>query len=172
MFCHITANWRGRRPIIREVVVNLIGSTTTQGIHIKAFLDENMCAPGIKVSDEELATQVIERDEFHGEWNCRLRRVIRLPESNYSSYFCLIPKSGSLLPTWHSLTEEVLTSEKVGSQNLDDAAVRQYSKLAAGATYVLLELKAQVKTRPMMTQLHPGKPTVVAGIQAKVSRQV
>jgi len=74
MFCHITANWRGRPLISREVVVNLIGSTTTiQGLHIKAELDENTYVPGIKVSDEELATLVIERDEFHGEWNYRLR---------------------------------------------------------------------------------------------------
>ena len=71
MFCHITANWRGRPLISREVVVNLIGSTTT--LHIKAVLDENTYAPGIKVSDEELATLMIERDEFHGEWNYRLR---------------------------------------------------------------------------------------------------
>jgi hypothetical protein len=74
MFCHITANWRGRPLISREVVVNLIGSTTTrEGLHIKAVLDENTYAPGIKVSDEELATLSIERDEFHGDWNYRLR---------------------------------------------------------------------------------------------------
>ncbi len=74
MFCHITANWRGRPLTSREVVVNLIGSTTTnEGLRIKATLDENIYAPGIKVSDEELATLAIERDEFHGEWNYRLR---------------------------------------------------------------------------------------------------
>lgn len=73
MFYHITANWRGRPPIIREMVVTLIGSTTIQGIHIKAVFDENTYAPGIKVADEELATLVIERDGFHGEWNYRLR---------------------------------------------------------------------------------------------------
>jgi transposase len=74
MFCHITANWRGRPLISREVIVNLIGSTTTQeGLRIKATLDENVYAPGIKVSDEELATLAIERDEFHGEWNYRLK---------------------------------------------------------------------------------------------------
>ena len=74
MFCHITANWRGRPLISREVVVNLIGSTTTnQGLYIKATLDENTYAPGIKVSDEELATLAIERNDFHGEWNYRLR---------------------------------------------------------------------------------------------------
>lgn len=74
MFCHITANWRGRPLISREVVVNLIGSTATrERLRIKATLDENIYAPGIKVSDEELAELAIERDEFHGEWNYRLK---------------------------------------------------------------------------------------------------
>ena len=74
LFCHITANWRGRPLISRQVVVNLIGSTTTQtGLRIKAALDENTYALGIKVSDEELATIAIERDDFHGDWNYRLR---------------------------------------------------------------------------------------------------
>ena len=63
-------------------------------------------------------------------------------------------------------------SEVVRSQNLDDAPVRQNPKFAAGTTHILLKLKAQVKTRPMAAQLHPGKPAVVAGIQAKVSREV
>jgi transposase len=73
MFCHITANWRGRPLLSRQVVVNLIGSTTTQnGLRIRADIDENMYAKGIKISDEELATLAIERDEFHGEWNYRL----------------------------------------------------------------------------------------------------
>ena len=73
MCCHITANWRGRRLISRQVLVDLIGSTTTgDGLRIKAGLDENTYAKGIKVIDEELATLAIERDEFHGEWNDRL----------------------------------------------------------------------------------------------------
>ena len=59
--------------ISRQVVVNLIGSTTTrEGLRIKAGIDENTYAKGIKVTDEELATLAIERDEFHGEWNYRL----------------------------------------------------------------------------------------------------
>ena len=74
MFCHITANWRGRPLVSREVIVNLIGNTTTnEGLRIKAALDENTYAAGIKVTDEELATLVIERDAFHGEWNYRLK---------------------------------------------------------------------------------------------------
>jgi len=74
MFCHITNNWRGRPLVSREVVVNLIGSTTTDsGLRIRSQLDENSYQAGIKVSDEELAEMAIERDEFHGEWNYRLR---------------------------------------------------------------------------------------------------
>jgi len=74
MFCHITNNWRGRPLLSREVVVNLIGSTTTaSGLRIQSRLDENTYPAGIKVSDQELAELAIERDEFHGEWNYRFR---------------------------------------------------------------------------------------------------
>lgn len=73
MFCHITNNWRGRPLISREVVVNLIGSTTTTaGLHIRSQLDDNTYASGIKVSDAALAELAIERDAFHGDWNYRL----------------------------------------------------------------------------------------------------
>ena len=74
MFCHITTNWRGRPLLSREVVVKLIGSTTTEsGLRIQSRLDENTYPAGIKVSDQELAELAIERDEFHGEWNYRFR---------------------------------------------------------------------------------------------------
>lgn len=73
MFCHITNNWRGRPLVSREVIVNLIGSTTTEaGLHIRSQLDENAYEAGLKVSNEEIAALAIERDEFHGEWNYRL----------------------------------------------------------------------------------------------------
>ena len=73
MFCHITNNWRGRPLISREVVVNLIGSTTTKsGLHVRSQLDENNYEAGIKISDQELAELAIERDSFHGEWNYRM----------------------------------------------------------------------------------------------------
>ena len=72
MFCHITNNWRGRPLISREVIVDLIGNTTTQtGLHIRSQLDENRYETGIKVTEEELAALAIERDAFHGEWNYR-----------------------------------------------------------------------------------------------------
>ena len=70
MFCHITQNWRGKPLVSHEVMVSLIGSTTTRkGLKISAELDENEYQTGIKISDKELAWVNIERNDFHGEWN-------------------------------------------------------------------------------------------------------
>ena len=56
MFCQITENWRGRPLVSREVVVNLIGNTTTKtGLNIQAKLDQNSYPIGQKISDDELA---------------------------------------------------------------------------------------------------------------------
>jgi hypothetical protein len=68
MFSYITQNWRGRPRVSHEVVVNLIGSTTTQiGLQIRAELDTNQSPPGRKVTDAELTDIRIERDSFPGE---------------------------------------------------------------------------------------------------------
>ena len=70
MFCQITQNWRGRPLVSRQVVVNLIGQTTTiTGLKIKAALDENIYPTKQQVSDAEMAAIKITRHEFHGEWN-------------------------------------------------------------------------------------------------------
>ena len=70
MFCHITANWRGRPLSSREVVVNLIANTTTQkGLTIQAGLDLGTYEQGIKVSDAEMKRVQLQPAEFYGEWN-------------------------------------------------------------------------------------------------------
>jgi hypothetical protein len=70
MFCQITQNWRGRPLTTRQVVVNLIGQTTTQtGLRIKAALDEQTYPTKQRVSDAEMAAIKITRHGFHGEWN-------------------------------------------------------------------------------------------------------
>ena len=70
MFCHITQNWRGRPLISRQVVVNLIGGTTTQaGLKIKAALDTHKYLPGIKITKEQMQSVCLKPDKFHGEWN-------------------------------------------------------------------------------------------------------
>ena len=54
--------------------MNLIGSVSTaEGLKVRAELDENMYDAGVKVRDAELAAVAIKRDEFHGEWNYRIK---------------------------------------------------------------------------------------------------
>ena len=70
MFCHITENWRGRPLVSREVVVNLIGHTTTKtGLAIRSELDENRYPTGREVTAQQMESLAIKQDKFHGEWN-------------------------------------------------------------------------------------------------------
>jgi hypothetical protein len=70
LFCHVTQNWRGKPLVSHDLIVKLIGSTTTQtGLKVKAALDTSRYQRGIKVSDQELKAVRIKRDDFHGEWN-------------------------------------------------------------------------------------------------------
>ena len=70
MFSYISMNWRGQPLISHEVIVNLIGSTTTQsGLTISAELDVNIYPKGIRVSDDELEMVNLTKAAFHGEWN-------------------------------------------------------------------------------------------------------
>jgi hypothetical protein len=70
LFAFITMNWRGKPLVSHQVIVQLIGSTTTEtGLAVCCELDANLYPKGIKVSDEEMQAINIIRDEFHGEWN-------------------------------------------------------------------------------------------------------
>lgn len=74
MFCHLSANWRGQPLCSREVVVKLISHTTTDaGLTIKAALDESRYPTGTNISDEMLQSLALERDDFHGDWNYRIK---------------------------------------------------------------------------------------------------
>ena len=68
MFCHITENWRGRPLVSREVVVNLIGHTTTRsGMAIRSELEENSYPTEQPVTAEQMESLSLKRDKFHGE---------------------------------------------------------------------------------------------------------
>jgi len=70
LFSAITTNWRGRPLVSHEVVVDLIGNTTSNGgLEVHAYLDERTYEKGREVSDDEMGKLRIKRDEFHGEWN-------------------------------------------------------------------------------------------------------
>ena len=70
LFAHISMNWRGRPLVSHEIIVDLIGATTTaSGLRVQAELDPGAYPTKVKVSDDELATVQLTPHAFHGEWN-------------------------------------------------------------------------------------------------------
>jgi hypothetical protein len=78
LFSHISMNWRGRPLVSHEVIVDLIGATTTRsGLTIQAERDEGEYPTKTKVSDEQLAMVRLKPHEFHGEWNYTIKPASR-----------------------------------------------------------------------------------------------
>ena len=74
LFCHVTRNWRGQPLENYEVVVNLIGSTTTEsGLKVYTKLDAGTYQKGRKVTTQEIDDVNIQPSRFHGEWNYVIR---------------------------------------------------------------------------------------------------
>jgi len=74
LFCHVTRNWQGQPLLSYEIIVNLIGSTTTtEGLKVFAQLDASQYEKGRKVSDAELAQVNLRPSSFQGEWNYAIR---------------------------------------------------------------------------------------------------
>jgi len=70
LFSHISMNWRGRPLTSHEVVVQLIGATTTKsGLRVHAEHDAGEYPPSVPVSDSEMAQVQMHQHDFHGEWN-------------------------------------------------------------------------------------------------------
>lgn len=70
LFAFISKNWRGRPLETLEIIVNLIGSTTTStGLKVKCQPDMNTYEKGKVVTDEELKDMNFTEDKLHGEWN-------------------------------------------------------------------------------------------------------
>jgi hypothetical protein len=70
LFAHISTNWRGRPLVSHEVIIDLIGATTTRtGLTVQAVRDTGSYPTKITVSDKALAAVHLARHAFHGEWN-------------------------------------------------------------------------------------------------------
>jgi hypothetical protein len=70
LFSFITMNWRGRPLISHEVILKLIGATTTRtGLRVVAELDKGAYPTKVKVSEADFAALRLTPHEFHGEWN-------------------------------------------------------------------------------------------------------
>ena len=80
LFAYIAQNWRGKPLVSHQVIVQLIGSTTTDtGLKVACEIDGNLYPKGIQVSDKEMAELNIEGDEFHPEWNYTISPEQRPP---------------------------------------------------------------------------------------------
>jgi hypothetical protein len=74
LFSFITQNWRAKPLVNYQVIVDLISATSTEtGLKVVCELDTNTYPKGIVVSDAEMETIHIVRDEFHGEWNYTIK---------------------------------------------------------------------------------------------------
>lgn len=80
LFSQISLNWRGRPLVSHEVVVDLIGATTTRtGLRVRAELDRGRYPTGVKVRDAELAAVPLIRHDWHGEWNYTITSATTRP---------------------------------------------------------------------------------------------
>lgn len=71
---HLSMNWRGRPFVSHEVIVELIGATTTrEGLHVRADLDMGRYPTKITVSHAELAALQLPPHTLHGEWHYTIR---------------------------------------------------------------------------------------------------
>jgi len=74
LFSFISINWRAKPLISRQVIIELIASTTTStGLKVYARLDERTYPDKVKVPDAELAAVQIDRHPFHPEWNYTIK---------------------------------------------------------------------------------------------------
>jgi hypothetical protein len=80
LFSQISMNWRGRPLVSHEVVVDLIGATTTRtGLKVRAELDRGSYPTGVKVTDAELGAVPLGRHAWHGEWNYTITGATNRP---------------------------------------------------------------------------------------------
>ncbi len=74
LFSYITMNWRGKPLVSLQTMINLIGATTTSsGLEVYARLDDAEYPTKIRVTDAELRAVNLHRDDFHPEWNYRIK---------------------------------------------------------------------------------------------------
>ena len=74
LFASISQNWRGKPLVSHQVIVQLIGATTTDtGLTDTCDIDGSQYRRGIKVSKADMAAINIQPPAFHGEWNYTIR---------------------------------------------------------------------------------------------------
>jgi hypothetical protein len=82
MFYLIAENWRGKPLTIKEVVINLITTTTNKEVILENPHDENKNQIDMNVIDKELSKGHLQKSEFHDDWNYRFLPQNSLDFSN------------------------------------------------------------------------------------------
>jgi hypothetical protein len=78
LFSQITMNWRGRPLQTHQMIVDLIGNTTTTtGLTVNCVLDTDPYPTGIKYTTKDVDALPITRHDFHGEWNYTVQPATR-----------------------------------------------------------------------------------------------
>jgi hypothetical protein len=73
LFSFITRNWRGRPLESLAIIVNLIGSTkTSRGLRVRCEIDPGQYPKGQKITNAQMESLNLKRDQFHGDWNYTL----------------------------------------------------------------------------------------------------
>ena len=63
-------NWKGQPLVSLDVIINLIGHTTSQtGLKVYAMGDRNIYPTKRKIADAEMDTLNLIRNEVLGKWN-------------------------------------------------------------------------------------------------------
>jgi transposase len=74
LFAFVSMNWRGEPLTSYETVIQLINHTTTsQGLHVEAHLDERLYKTGIEVPNKDMESVQREGHAFHPDWNYTIR---------------------------------------------------------------------------------------------------
>jgi hypothetical protein len=80
LFARISQNWRGKPLVSHQVIVQLIGGTTTgTGLTIACDIDANSYPKGVKIPDAEMRALNIQQHTFHGEWNYTISPIQSQP---------------------------------------------------------------------------------------------
>ena len=73
LLAHISTRWRGKPLVDDDIIVNLIGTTsTTAGLAVTARLDLTEYPTGAEVTDAERAALALTRHAINPRWNYTL----------------------------------------------------------------------------------------------------
>ena len=74
LFNHISMNWKGQPLVSLEVIINLIGNTTSRtGLKVYAMKDENKYPTKRKITDEQMKELNILINKTLGKWNYTIK---------------------------------------------------------------------------------------------------